>query len=305
MSLQKLPPEIINHIASFISHDDLAELAETCQKCYLAVLPYLWHDITIHSMEDLETIARRLYSNILWRQRAIQFVHNITLCGIRHSRRCSTSFMARMFGIAITEENEADYANNKEQPFQTASIVDFGHLVLTLFPHVNHITFDFSQAFKCFRFSTPEGRSTLSFSGTISVRNYIADNTTFLYILLSHFTNMHELTVKSAPILSLCENLDELLLTNQDIACIASLELNSLTNLRLSYIDWTDTQIDTWNRLINTLPNLTSLDLSWLFSPNLESYSTVCDMLKESISLVPISSKEMETCKRVCFARKL
>jgi hypothetical protein len=294
--IQKLPLEVVTQIASNIPLEDAGEFARTCQKCYFAVLPHIWHHLSLHNTTELSLVAERLQSNGLWAQRAIQFVRDVSLTGTKNNQRMSSTLAASMFGIASSPQQQArdqnnSSSNNSVTPHER--IGSFGRRILQLFPGVTNLVFDFAEAAKNFYSSTSPtteeevgSKDGLPYSGSVALVNYKADNTKFMHYLLAPFRKTRHLKVQALPVISVCVDIDESILTNEDIADLATLGFNHLRKLELSYLD-SDIQLDTVRELLKSLPHLKDLDLRWIFPPNKEEFKLLCQLLKSESALYP------------------
>ncbi|KAI8059946.1 uncharacterized protein B0P05DRAFT_590881 [Gilbertella persicaria] len=288
--LQQLPLEIITHIASFIPLEQMAEFASTCQMCYFAVLPHVWHHLSIHNLSELDSVAQHLQSNRVWAQRVIQFVRKISLCS--DQCRYSPKLAATMFGMVSTPPETKE----QQESMVRKRLSTFGCQILALFPHVSHIVFDFVQAIRLFDMDTPIYRI-LPFYGSVSLVNYASDHTLLMHYLLSPFREMRQLKIQATPVVSLCDDLDASLLTEQDIRDIASLSLTCLQRLELSYLD-ANTRIETLQALLETLPHLDCLQLTWLFPLKDQPYKTLCQAFKEKRFALTMDSHHSQLCFR-------
>lgn len=285
--LQTLPLEIVTVIASYIPLKDTGEFARTCQKCYFAVLPHIWHHLSIGDTRELSTVAKRLETNSLWSQRAIHFVRNVTFCsGCHQHKRFSSAVAASMFGIANTPSNQREERSELESVTPHESINTFGKRLLELFPNLTNFVLDFAEAARNF-YHTPERNAPkLPFPGSLSLINYKSDNTEFMHSLLAPFRMMHQLRLQAIPVVSLCDDIDKSILTNEDIVDLSTLGLTDLQRLELSYLD-SDIDLNAMKNLVESLPNLQDLVLEWVFSPSKADYNRLCKVLEGFGSLHP------------------
>jgi hypothetical protein len=292
--IQKLPLEVVTQIASNIPLEDAGEFARTCQKCYFAILPHIWHRLSLHNTTELSLIAERLQSNGLWAQRAIQFVRYVSLTGSKKNTKMSSTLAALMFGIASSPQQQAIEDNSIHAIASHERIGAFGRRILQLFPGVTNLVFDFAEAVKNFYSSSPlppmdettKDDERLPYSGSVALVNYKADNTKFMHYLLAPFRKTCHLKVQALPVISFCDDIDESILTNEDIADLATLGFHHLRKLELSYLG-SEVQLDTWTKLLKSLPHLKDLDLRWIFPPNKQEFELICQLLKNESALYP------------------
>lgn len=308
--IQKLPLEIVTAIAGYLPIEDTAEFAKTCQKCYFAVLPHIWHHLSLSNTKELSIVAKRLQTNSLWSERAVQFVRDVSLCrgeggGCEEQKKFSSAVAASMFGIASTptDQEEEAAAAEKESLTPHERISNFGRRLLELFPHISNLVLDFAQAARNFYNTSDTTVARLPFSGSLSLVNYKSDNTKFMHNLLAPFRKTHHLRVQALPVVSLCDDIDESILSNADIADLATLGLTHLRRLELSYLD-SDISLDTFKKLIESLPHLEDLVLEWIFPPNQHDYQQLCQVLETYGSLVPQSTDKKSNILRVHFVYK-
>ncbi|KAI8880462.1 hypothetical protein K501DRAFT_335359 [Backusella circina FSU 941] len=301
--LQQLPFEIITSIADHLPEKDIQQLALSCRQCYSALLPQLWHNLTLSSVDELSDIAKRLEKNKQWTQRATHFVREFSFTDEDESeKKQSPSFIASMFGIAADTESRNRRRKQLEEARRGVRVrtrermAVFGRRLLDMFPRLSNLVIDFKEASKNFSdgdHDQEEGggaataeNNKLPFSGSLSLINYKADNTQKMHDLIAPFKETHQLKVSASPVLSLCEDFDESILTDADIRDLASLGLKHLTRLELSYLD-SDVDIDTISTLLNSMPNLTELYLKWIFPPKKENYQQLCQCIETHASLYP------------------
>jgi hypothetical protein len=296
--LQQLPFEIITSIADHLPEKDIQQLALSCRQCYSALLPQLWHNLTLSSVEELSDIAQRLEKNKQWTQRATHFVREFSFTDEEESeKKQSPSFIASIFGIATDIESRKKRRKQLEDARRGARVrtrermAVFGRRLLDLFPRLSNLVIDFKEASKNFgdeddgqEDSTENNK--LPFSGSLSLINYKADNTQKMHDLIAPFKETHQLKVSASPVLSLCDDFDESILTDADIRDLASLGLKHLTRLELSYLD-SDVDIDTISTLLESMPNLSELYLKWIFPPKKENYQQLCQCIETHASLYP------------------
>ncbi|CAO3657422.1 unnamed protein product [Mucor hiemalis] len=302
--IQKLPLEIVTVIAGYLPIEDTAEFAKTCQKCYFAVLPHIWHHLSLSSTNELSIVAKRLQTNSLWSQRAVQFVRDVSLCrGCDEHKKFSSAVAASMFGIASTPTDQESERSEKDSIKPHERIGNFGRRLLELFPHISNLVLDFAQAARNF-YNTPDTTvARLPFSGSLSLVNYKSDNTKFMHNLLAPFRKTHHLRVQALPVVSLCDDIDESILSNADIADLATLGLTHLRRLELSYLD-SDISLDTFKKLLQSLPHLEDLVLEWIFPPSKSDYQQLCQILEKYGSLVPEKTEKKSNILRVHFVYK-
>ncbi|KAI9476043.1 MAG: hypothetical protein EXX96DRAFT_575539 [Benjaminiella poitrasii] len=306
--LQLLPLEVLTHIASFIPLEDTSEFGSACQKCYFAVLPHIWHHLSINNTKELNLVASRLKSNSVWADRAIHFVRDVSLEPCSHPKISST-LAAAMFGIASTPSDQEKERKEYLSITPHERIGAFGKRLLQVFPHLSNLVFDFSQAVKNFYMAPPpntkedtnEDTIRLPFSGSVSLVNYKSDNTKLMHYLLAPFRRTHHLKVQALPVVSLCDDIDESILTDNDIADLATLGLTHLRQLELSYLD-SDIHLETMKSLVMSLPHLTDLTLEWIFPPNKHDYLKLCEMLENYGSLHPETVENENNIMLVHFA---
>ncbi|KAG2198295.1 hypothetical protein INT47_003008 [Mucor saturninus] len=281
--IQQLPLEIVTAIANYIPLKDTGEFARTCRKCYFAVLPHIWHDLTITDTKDLSIVAKKLQTNSLWAQRAVQFVRDVSFSS-KNNKQFSSTLAATLFGTTSTHTEQEDEKNEFESVQPHERFVAFGRRILELFPHLTSLLVDFSEAARNF-YSTEETITRLPFTGSFSLINYRADQTRFMHNLISPFRKIRHLKVQGLQVVSLCDDIDESILTNNDIGELATLGLMDLERLELSYLDL-DIELNTMQRLMQSLPHLQHLELEWIFPPAKQDYLVLCSMMK-TFSLYP------------------
>lgn len=288
--IQKLPLEVLSQIARNVPLEDAGEFARTCQKCYFAMLPHIWHHLSLHNTKELSIVAERLKSNSLWAQRAIQFVRDVSLAGTKNNQKISSTLAASMFGIVSSPQQQATEqnisSNNSVTPHER--IGNFGRRILQLFPGVTSLVFDFAEAAKNFYLSAlpTTDDEKLPYSGSVALVNYKADSTKCMHYLLAPFGKTRHLKVQAIPVISVCENIDDSILTNEDIADLATLGFQHLRKLELSYLD-SEIQLDTIKKLLRSLPHLKDLKLQWVFPPNKKEFKQLCQVLKSESALYP------------------
>ncbi|KAG2210383.1 hypothetical protein INT46_000964 [Mucor plumbeus] len=328
--LQELPLEILTQIAEYIPLEDASEFGRTCQKCYFAILPHIWHNLTLNNTAELNLVAKRLESNSIWAQRAIRFVRDFSLASSEQANhhKFSSTLAASMFGIASSpdeqaaeEEYEAE-ENKKIAPHER--IGTFGKRLLKLFPHLSNLVFDFTEAARNF-YSNPSATSPqattneqqkkennddddddnarLPFSGSVSLVNYKSDHTNFMHYLLAPFRRTHHLKVKALPVVSLCDDIDESILTNADLQDLSTLGLTHLRKLELSYLD-SDIHLETIKNLIESMPHLNDLELEWIFPPSKDDFTKLCQIIQSYAHLYPKQVHKKESIYHVHFAPK-
>lgn len=295
--IQQLPLEIATAIAKYLPLEDTGEFARTCQKCYFAVLPQIWHSLTITDTKELSIVARKLHTNSLWAQRAAQFVRNVSL-NSKNNKRFSATLSATLFGITSTHTEQEDEKNELESVQPNERFVAFARRLLELFPHLTSLMVDFSEAARNF-YTVEETNARLPFTGSFALVNYRADHTKFMHNLLSPFRNIRQLKVHGLPVVSLCDNIDESILTNDDIMELATLGLTDLERLELSYLDL-DVELNTMQTLLQSMPRLQHLDLAWIFPPTEQDYRLLCNTIQKYGSLYP---NHIEKKSNVLFVR--
>lgn len=297
---QKLPVEIVTAIADFLSTKDTGELAQTCQKCYYAALPHMWHELDISNANELSKIAHSVETNGLWSSRANQFVRQVALL---HSDKkgFSPTFSASMFGITSTPSERRNETKLQESIKPCESISTFGRDIVKIFPHLSSLVVDFKEAIRNFYVGEEVVEQDTPFSGSFSLVNYKADHTKTMHHLLAPFKGTHHLKIQASSIISLCDDIDESILTDQDVADLATLGLKGLTTLELSYLD-SDLQHGTIKKLLEGLPHLQKLELEWLFPPNQEEYQEICEVIQEYGSLYPEQVEHNKSVLQVHFA---
>ncbi|GAA5807649.1 hypothetical protein MFLAVUS_001019 [Mucor flavus] len=290
---QKLPLELVTLIASYLDMKDTSEFATTCRYNYFAVLPLIWQHLTISDTRELSTVADKLKVNSCWSQRAVQFVRSVSLCDKHQHKKFSCSLAASMFGITSTLSELQDEKVVLSQPHEPTA--QFGQNLLDLFPHVYSLLFDYKVALQNFYLSpqpqqqeedvfTP--RPLLAYTGSVSVINYESDHAGILYNLLRPFKNMGHLKLQTLPVVSLCDDIDQSILTNTDIDALTSLGLNELVKLELSLLD-SNIELKTFTKLVQSLPKLGCLQLEWIFPPTKEEYNRLRRMVEECAALYP------------------
>lgn len=328
--LQELPLEVLTQIAEYIPLEDAGEFGRTCQKCYFAVLPHIWHNLTLNNTVELNLVAKRLESNSIWEQRAIRFVRDFSLASSEQDNhhKFSSTLAASMFGIATSpdeqaaEEEQEAAENKKITPHER--IGAFGKRLLKLFPHLSNLVFDFSEAVRNF-YSTPsttspeattneqqknenegdddDDNARLPFSGSVSLINYRSDHSKFMHYLLAPFRRTHHLKVETLPVVSLCDDIDESILTNADLQDISTLGLTHLRKLELSYLD-SDIRLETIKNLIESMPHLADLELEWIFPPNKDNFRKLCQVIQSCAHLYPKQIHKEANIYQVHFAPK-
>ncbi|GAA5797355.1 hypothetical protein EDC94DRAFT_599660 [Helicostylum pulchrum] len=291
--IQKLPLELVTLIASYLDMKDTSEFATTCRYNYFAVLPLIWQHLTITDTRELSMVADKLKVNSSWSQRAVQFVRNVSLCDKHQHKKFSCSLAASMFGITSTLSEQQDEKVVLSQPHEPTA--QFGQHLLDLFPHVYSILFDYKVALQNFYLSPQqqqqEGgiftpRSLLAYTGSISVINYESDHAGILFNILRPFKYIGHLKLQTLPVVSLCEDIDQSILTNADIDALTSLGLNELVKLELSLLD-SSIELNTFTKLVQSLPRLGCLQLEWVFPPTEEEYNQLRQVVEECAALYP------------------
>lgn len=283
--IQQLPLEIVTVIASYLPLKDTGEFARSCQKCYFAVLPHIWHHLTITDTKELSIVAKKLQTNSLWAQRAVKFVRDVSFNGKNNDKKFSSTLAASLFGITSTHTEQEDEKTEMESVKPHERFGAFGRRLLELFPHLSCLVIDFSEAARNF-YTIEETTARLPFSGSFSLINYKSDNTKFMHSLLLPFRKTHYLKVKALPVVSFCDDIDESILTNDDIADLATLGLTDLRKLELSYLD-SCIELDTIKKLLESLPRLQYLELEWIFPPTKQDYKQLCKIIQTYGSLYP------------------
>ncbi|KAK4521345.1 uncharacterized protein ATC70_011960 [Mucor velutinosus] len=339
--LQELPLEILTQIAEFIPVGDAGEFARTCRKCYFAILPHIWHQLTLNNTVELNMLAKRLQSNNLWAQRAIRFVRDVSLGSDDqiNQPKFSSTLAASMFGIASTPDAQAaEQAEESKRVTRRERIGVFGKRLLNLFPHLSNLVFDFTEAARDFysggsgassssaasatgtsattEDTTPREQSKedgdeedvddnarLPFSGSVSLVNYKSDHSKFMHYLLAPFRRTHHLKLEALPVVSLCDDIDESILTNADLQNLATLGLTHLRKLELSYLD-SDIRLETMKNLLESMPHLNELDLEWIFPPSKDDFIRLCQVVQEYAHLYPTQTNKKASVYKVHFACK-
>ncbi|CAO3648017.1 unnamed protein product [Mucor fragilis] len=342
--LQELPLEILTQIAEYIPVEDAGEFARTCHKCYFAILPHIWHQLTLNNTVELNMLAKRLQSNNLWAQRAIRFVRDVSLGSDDqiNQPKFSSTLAASMFGIASTpDEQAAEEAEENKRVTRRERIGVFGKKLLNMFPHVSNLVFDFTEAARNFyssgggsdgssssasateteaqpteaTTSTEQSKENddgdediddnarLPFSGSVSLVNYKSDHSKFMHYLLAPFRRTHHLKLEALPVVSLCDDIDESILTNADLQNLATLGLTHLRKLELSYLD-SDIRLETMRNLLESMPHLNELELEWIFPPSKDDFTNLCQVLQESAHLYPTYTNKKASVYQVHFACK-
>lgn len=281
--IQQLPLEIVTAIANYIPLKDAGEFAKTCRKCYFAVLPHIWHDLTITDTKELSMVAKKLQTNSIWAQHAVQFVRDVSFSA-KNNKQFSSTLAATLFGTTSTHTEQEDEKNELESVQPHERFVAFGRKLLELFPHLTSLLVDFSEAKRNF-YSTEETSVRLPFKGSLSLINYRADQTRFMHNLISPFRKIRHLKVQGLQVVSLCDDIDESILTNKDIGELSTLGLMDLERLELSYLDL-DIELNTMRELLQSLPRLQQLELEWIFPPSKQDYILLCNTMK-SFSMFP------------------
>lgn len=349
--LQELPLEILTQIAEYIPVQDAGEFARACHKCYFAILPHIWHQLTLNNTVELRMLAKRLKSNNLWAQRAIRFVRDVSLGSDDqiNQPKFSSTLAASMFGIASTpDEQAAEEAEENKRATRRERIGVFGKRLLNMFPHVSNLVFDFTEAARNFysgggggggggsggepssatSATETEAQATedsttsteqpnededgdedvddnarLPYSGSVSLVNYKSDHSKFMHYLLAPFRRTHHLKLEALPVVSLCDDIDESILTNADLQNLATLGLTHLRKLELSYLD-SDIRLETMRNLLESMPHLNELELEWIFPPSKNDFANLCQVLEESAHLYPTYTNKKASVYQVHFARK-
>lgn len=283
--IQQLPVEIVTTIAGYLPLKDTGEFARTCQKCYIAVLPHIWHTLTITDTKELSIVAKKLQSNSLWSQRAIKFVRDVSVCGKNDEKKLPSTLAASLFGITITHSEQEDEKSEMESVKPHERFVAFVRRLLELFPHLSCLVVDFSEAARNF-YTIEETTARLPFSGSFSLINYKSDNTKFMHNLISPLRKARHLKIQALPVVSLCDDADESILTNNDIADLTTLGLSDLVKLELSYLD-SEIDLLAIKELLQSLPNLLHLELEWIFPPTKQDYNQLCNIIEKYSSLYP------------------
>ncbi|CEP14041.1 hypothetical protein [Parasitella parasitica] len=335
--LQDLPLEILTQVAEFIPVQDAGEFARTCHKCYFAVLPHIWHQLTLNNAVELNQVAKRLESNSIWAQRAVRFVRDFSFGNsdeqVNHPKFSST-LAASMFGIASSPaEQAAEEAEQSKQNTHHERIGAFGKRLLKLFPHLSNLVFDFTEAARNF-YSSPlpppppsptpsleeettaisennnnpnidsedaDDNARLPFSGSVSLLNYKSDHSESMHYLLAPFRRTHHLKVEAQPVVSLCDDIDESILSNADLEDLAALGLTHLRKLELSYLD-SDIRLETFRNLLQSMPNLNELELEWVFPPNKNDFKELCLVIQNYAQLYPDQMHKKQSIYQVHFS---
>ncbi|KAI8641504.1 hypothetical protein BD408DRAFT_418142 [Parasitella parasitica] len=334
--LQDLPLEVLTKIAENLPVEETGEFARTCHKCYFAVLPHIWHQLTLNNAVELNQVANRLESNSVWAQRAIRFVRDFSFGNndeqVNHPKFSST-LAASMFGIASSPAEQA--AEEAEQSKKNASherIGAFGKRLLRLFPHLSNLVFDFKEAARNFySFPLPpptpsleeatsaaartesnishanddsvDDNARLPFSGSVSLLNYKSGHSESMHYLLAPFRRTHHLKVEALPVVSLCDDIDESILSNADLQDLATLGLTHLRKLELSYLD-SDIRLETFKVLLESMPNLNELSLEWIFPPNKNDFRELCQVIQNLAHLYPDHMHKKTSIYQVNFSPK-
>jgi hypothetical protein len=330
MLLNKLPLEILIQIAEHLHTDkDKEEFSRTCRRCYYAILPYIWQHLSLQDTAELSILAKRLKHNDIWAERANHFVRDISLAQEKEpDRKYCPSIAASMFGIPSNRSQNQPLDQPVEKSTPNEGISRFGKKLLNLFPHVSNLVFDFREAAKNFRSShsladsntsTPEntdvnttdreansnnhdGDNTtdddkLPYSGSVSLINYKSDSSEFMHYMLSPFRTSQHVKLQASPVMSFCDDIDESILTDQDLEDLAKLGLTDLKKLELAYLD-SNIRLETYKTLIQNLPSIQHLDIEWLFKPNKQEFAEICEIFKTYGSLEP---SNIYTTKRNIF----
>ncbi|KAF1800179.1 hypothetical protein V8B55DRAFT_1393754 [Mucor lusitanicus] len=338
--LQELPLEVLTQIAEFIPVQDAGEFARTCHKCYFAILPHIWHQLTLNNTVELNMLAKRLQSNNLWAQRAIRFVRDVSLGSDDqiNQPKFSSTLAASMFGIASTpDEQAAEEAEEKKRVTRRERIGVFGKKLLNMFPHLSNLVVDFTEAARDFYSGGGGGATSLSateteeataqdtasteppkddqeeeevddnarlpYSGSVSLVNYKSDHSKFMHYLLAPFRRTHHLKLEALPVVSLCDDIDESILTNADLQNLATLGLTHLRKLELSYLD-SDIRLETMQHLLESMPHLNELELEWIFLPSKEDFTRLCQVIQESAHLYLTHTNKKASVYQVHFVSK-
>lgn len=289
MLLDGLPLEILTHIADFIlTKEDLVEFSETCKRCYYAVLPHLWQQLSLHDTAELSLLSKKLKQNNIWAERASYFVKDVALVQEKElDRKYNPAVAASMFGIP--SDPQLNKAVKKRSPNER--IGRFGKKLLNMFPHMSSLVFDFREASK--NFTSSEQQSTkqdeddntkLPYSGSVSLINYKSDSTQFMHYILSPFGKTQHLKLQASPVMSLCDDIDESILTEEDLQDLATLGLKDLKKLELAYLD-SNIRLESLKNLIENLPSIQELTIEWLFKPNDLEFKEICNLFKTHGSL--------------------
>ncbi|KAI8975072.1 hypothetical protein BDF20DRAFT_585033 [Mycotypha africana] len=313
MNLQTLPTEILTQIASFIPAEEVGEFGRTCQKCYYAVLPFIWHHLTLNDASELSLVAKRLEKNHEWHEKASYFVKDVSLSRSNScdSFKFSAADQACMFGIATppserigTPENGSSSSSIRRgfslaQHQHHEQIDVFGKRLLQNFPHLSNIEINFNEAIETFdteedglqiakwpTYINDNENCNLPYYGTVTLTNYKPGNTDALRYLLKPFRKLHHLKLYAAPPISLCDDIDDSLLSSDDINVLLMMGFKDLRKLDLTYFDF-DVDCNTLLELVMSLPKLETLILGWLFPPSNFEFAHLSELLQKHAFLYP------------------
>lgn len=301
--LQKIPLELVTLIASYLDLKSTSEFAATCHHCYNAVLPLIWQHLTITDTNELSILDKKFQKNPIWSQRAIQYVHTVSLCRRNCNRIFSCRFAASMFGITSSRSEQQEELLSIQPHEQTGS---FGQHLLNLFPHVTRLVLDYALALQNF-YLVPQPQppqTILPYAKSFSVVNYESDNAGILYNLLTPFKKIRHLQLQTLPVVSLCDDMDESILTDSDLNTLASLGLKDLTRLELSYLDST-INMDIFINLLKSLPRLRYLQLNWIFPPVKDDYHQLQQLIELHASLYPDKIEKESNILRISFTNRV
>lgn len=262
MRLDQLPIEIIANIGNYLQNKK--DFANTCRSCYLALLPQIWHHISLHDQQQLSKIVYGGYV-----------------------REVSLSEQPKSLPISFEMGNPLKH--NVESEKQVVDLIRFGKHLITLCPYMACLEIDLDA----YIFVQPYGM--IEYRGKLCLSNYRSETT--LLQLLPCFGYIPHLTIHTPTVISLCDD-DIVLLSERDM--IPIMALDELISLNLAYLD-TDVTPETLYRLVQHLPHLCRLQLSWLFPPYQRDYSRLCKLLEDHFDLCPNRIYSKSYFFQVCF----
>ncbi|RCH97136.1 hypothetical protein CU097_012057 [Rhizopus azygosporus] len=262
MRLDQLPPEIITNIGSYL--ENKKNFASTCRSCYLALLPQLWHHISLHDQQQLSKI---MYGDYV--------------------REVSLSEQPKSLPMSFEMGNPLKCSIESEK--QEIDLIRFGKHLVTLCPYIACLEIDLNA----YIFVQPYG--IIEYRGELCLSNYRSEKT--LLQLLPCFGYVPHLTIHTPTVISLCDD-DIVLLSERDMVPIMA--LNKLISLNLEYLD-TDVSPETIYRLVQHLPHLRRLQLNWLFPPYQHEHSRLCKLLEDDFGFCPDRVYSKSYFFQVCF----
>ncbi|KAI9278533.1 hypothetical protein BDA99DRAFT_531284 [Phascolomyces articulosus] len=326
--LQELPPELLSSISSYLSLESASALSLTCNHCYWAVLPVIYHDLSITKPEELFALSSRLSKNKLYAERASRYVRSLSI--VDHSQRTLARYAVTsvldhvLSGWELLEQQEEQETmmdeyypeeetvdnerySNKNMQKKKHHVQSMATILDNLFPRLVNLTMEFDQIAKGLRFGKRQQdidvfsptNTVIRFCGNLKLMNYRPCHPHHLYSLLFPFAKCTQLTLHTRPYLSLCAAIQDSLLMDQDIEALIRLDLKYLERLELAYVDdFLDVQ--KLCQLVKSLPNLNQLSLEWILPPSLDYYDELGKCLIQ-LSLYPGPMTRLKSTYSVLF----